>query len=124
MDFTIFQTCPSCKRDTLRVAAASFGGRVNVVKLKCDDCNICIALVPMSKEYQYDFIATTAEERREKNRLRECASATIREVAQPLADERDEYRGVVENFVKWMNMERKAAPIKEAEAILSKYPKP
>ncbi len=58
------------------------------------------------------------------NRMRECAAATIREVAQPIADERDAYREVVENFVKWMNMERRAAPIKEAEAILSKYPKP
>lgn len=58
------------------------------------------------------------------DRLREPYAAAIREVAQPLADERDAYREVVENFVKWMNMERKAAPIKEAEAILAKYPKP
>lgn len=46
------------------------------------------------------------------------------EVAQPLADERDELREIVVAFVQWMKMQRKEAPIKKAEAYLTKYPQP
>lgn len=50
-------------------------------------------------------------------------AAAIREHSQPIAEERDEYREVVEQFVQWMKMGRKKAPLKLAEKVLAKYQK-
>ena len=69
-------------------------------------------------------------------RLRECAATTIREVAQPIADERDEYREALTNLVYDIAGEQHdfdeiskafcpivATRIQYARAILAKYQK-
>ena len=55
-------------------------------------------------------------------------TTAIREVAQPIADERDELRTVIEDILYWvdegMPVDDMSTPIKDAERILAKYPKP
>lgn len=66
------------------------------------------------------------------NRLRECAEATIREVAQPLADERDALREALEAvlpFAEVHALNKTEGTVcndvtSNARAVLAKYKKP
>ena len=49
-------------------AGAMFGGRIDIVKLKCDNCLITLMIVPMYDKYEYTINATTAEERRDRSK--------------------------------------------------------
>ena len=55
------------------------------------------------------------------------ASAIVR-VAQPIADERDKLREVLGDILYWIEeglpLDEASTPIKDAERILAKYPKP
>jgi len=58
----------------------------------------------------------------------EAYSAAIREVAQPIADERDELREALEDMLYYVDegipINDTSTPVKDAERILAKYPKP
>ena len=52
-------------------------------------------------------------------------AAAIREVAQPIADERDEYREALEDVVSaWVDADLDGSNVRAINIILAKYPKP
>jgi hypothetical protein len=69
MDFTKVRCMSSeCKgTDTIMGGAGgSFGGRINIAKLKCPVCGTVIMIIPMKEEFEYSVSATTEQERKQK----------------------------------------------------------
>ena len=67
MDFTKIECInESCKDRHVIMGGAggSFGGRFNIVKIKCPECGLVLMIIPMSERFEYSITATTEEERR------------------------------------------------------------
>ena len=86
MDFTRFYYISSeCKDKHIKMegAGGSFGGRITIAKVRCPNCDLCLMIVPISKEYEYGMTATTEEERKE-NRIEEARKASELELARTI----------------------------------------
>ncbi len=58
--------CPSCKSEqSMAGAGAQIGGRVDLVQIKCKNCQQAFLIIPMNPELQYSVSATTEDERKE-----------------------------------------------------------
>lgn len=71
------------KNITMGGAGGSFGGRINVGKVRCPECGLHIMIIPMSEEYEYGISATTEEERTEK-RIQEAKDKSALELAETI----------------------------------------
>ncbi len=63
-----------------------------------------------------------------KSMIADLVGFASSEVAQPIADERDKLREVLGDILYWIEeglpLDEASTPIKDAERILAKYPKP
>lgn len=86
MDFTnikcISSTCKD-KNITMGGAGGQLGGRVDIIKVKCPECNLVLMIIPMDKKYEYAISATTHEERVEK-RIQEAKDKSELELAKTI----------------------------------------
>ena len=86
MDFTkikcISEKCKD-KNISMEGAGAKFGGRVDIVKVRCPNCNTTLMIMPMSKEYEYTITATTEQERI-KERIRKAKEKSELELAKTI----------------------------------------
>ena len=65
MDFTKIK-CLNCPDVTMKGAGGQLGGRVSLIKVKCPNCDLCLMIIPMSKEYKYTVTASTEDERKQE----------------------------------------------------------
>lgn len=85
MDFTkikcISETCKD-KNITMDGAGGQYGGRIEFSKVRCPNCNLVLLIMPI-KEFQYEIIATTEQERIEE-RIKKAKEKSELELAKTI----------------------------------------
>lgn len=85
MDFTkikcISETCKD-KNITMDGAGGKYGGRIEFSKVRCPNCNLVLLIMPI-KEFQYEIIATTEQERIEE-RIKKAKEKSELELAKTI----------------------------------------